>query len=271
MRAGWGRRGLIAVAAFYLLALLVVPLVAVFFRAFEDGATAVWDNLTSDAFTHALWLTVLITLIAVPLNTIFGVGLAILIVRRKVRGRHFLSLMADLPLALSPVVIGFSLILVWGIHGWFGSFFVDHGFRIIYAFPGMVLATIFVSLPFVVREVIPVLRSVGTDQEEAAAVLGAGPWRTFWRITLPSIRWGVAYGVILTTARALGEYGAVAVVSGRVTGQTETATIYIDSAYTDFNQSGAFTAALVLAVIAIIVVVAVNLVVRQEALDGHHS
>jgi len=271
VRAVWTRRGLITVALLYLGAILVIPLVAVFFRAFQDGAGAVWDTLTSQPFLHAMWLTALITLIAVPLNTIFGVAFALMVVRRKVPGRNILNLFVDLPLALSPVVIGLSLILVWGMNGWFGGWFVDHGFRIIYAVPGMILATIFVSLPFVVREVVPVLRSVGTDQEEAAAMLGASPMRTFWKITLPSIRWGIAYGVILTTARSLGEFGAVAVVSGHVSGKTETATLFIDSSYTLFNEPAAFTAALVLAVIAVIVVVGVNLVVRKEELDGHHS
>jgi len=262
--------GLIAVALAYLLAILVIPVGAVVWRAFQAGLDPVTETLTSDLFLHAMWLTLVCTLIAVPLNTIFGVMFAMLVVRRRMRGRNFFSLFADLPLALSPVVIGLSLVLVWGIHGWFGGWFFEHGIRIIFSLPGMVLATIFVSLPFVVREVVPVLRAVGTEQEEAAEVLGASPSRIFWRITLPSIKWGVAYGVILTTARALGEYGAVAVVSGRMTGQTETATIFVDSQWTQFNEEAAFTAALVLAVIAVIVVVAVNLIVRKEDIDGHH-
>lgn len=270
MRAGWAKGALIGVALAYLLAILVIPVGAVVWRAFQAGTEPVVATLTSEPFLHAMWLTLICTLIAVPLNTVFGIMFALLVVRRRIRGRTVFSLFVDLPLALSPVVIGLSLLLVWGIHGWFGGWFFDEGIRIIYALPGMVLATIFVSLPFVVREVVPVLRAVGTDQEEAAAVLGASPARTFWQITLPSIKWGVAYGVILTTARALGEYGAVAVVSGRRTNETETATIFIDSQWHQFNEEAAFTTALVLAVIAVIVVVGVNLIVRKEDLDGHH-
>ncbi len=271
MRAGWGKAGLITLALGYLALVLVIPVGAVVYRAFEGGLDPVWNTLTSPEFKHALWLTVLITLIAVPLNTVFGVMFAMLVVRRRVPGRRVLNFFVDLPVALSPVIIGLSLILVWGINGWFGGWMLDHGWRVIYAVPGMVLATVFVSLPFVAREVIPVLRSVGTDQEEAAAVLGASPTRTFWRITLPSIKWGVAYGVILTTARALGEFGAVSLVSGRLSGQTETLTIRVDASYTQFDQPAAFTSALVLALIAVLVVVGVNLVVRREEIDGHRG
>lgn len=270
MRARTVKWGLIGVALAYLLAILVIPVGAVVWRAFQGGTGPVLETLTSDLFLHAMWLTLICTLIAVPLNTIFGITFALLVVRRRMRGRSVLTLFADLPLALSPVVIGLSLVLVWGIYGWFGGWFADHGIRIIFSLPGMVIATIFVSLPFVLREVIPVLRAVGTDQEEAAAVLGASQSRIFWKITLPSIKWGVAYGVILTTARALGEYGAVAVVSGRITGQTETATIFVEHQWAQFNEEAAFTAALVLAVIAVFVVLAVNLIVRKEDLDGHH-
>lgn len=270
MRGAWARGILIGIALAYLLAILVIPVGAVVWRAFQAGVDPVMQTLGSDLFLHAMWLTLVCTLIAVPLNTLFGIAFAMLVVRRRIRGRTVLSLFVDLPLALSPVVIGLSLVLVWGINGWFGGWFFDNGFRIIYALPGMVLATIFVSLPFVVREVVPVLRAVGTDQEEAAEVLGASPARIFWKITLPSIKWGVAYGVILTTARALGEYGAVAVVSGRRTGETETATVFIDSQWHQFNEEAAFTTALVLAVIAVFVVVAVNLIVRKEDIDGHH-
>lgn len=269
MSTGWVRRALIGVAVAYVLALLVLPVAAVVWRAFGSGFAPVLDTLTSQPFLHALWLTLLITMIAVPLNTVFGVAFALMMVRRRVPGRTILNVFVDLPLALSPVVVGLALVLVWGVNGWFGGWLMDQGIRVIYSVPGMVLATIFVSLPFVVREVVPVLRSIGTEQEEAAAVLGASRARTFWRVTLPAIRWGVAYGVILTTARALGEYGAVAVVSGRLSGRTETATIYIDAAYTQFEQEAAFTAALVLAVLAVAVVVAVNFVVRREGFDEH--
>ena len=187
------------------------------------------------------------------------------------RGNWLLNSLIGLPLALSPVVVGLSLILVYGQNGWVGGWFLDNGVRIIFSMPGMVLATIFVSLPFVVREVVPVLREVGTDQEEAAWTLGASRTATFWRITLPAIRWGVAYGVVLTTARALGEYGAVAVVSGRIAGATETLTLHIDERYLAFDQTGVYTTAVVLAVLAVVTLVAMNMLGRKERLGGDHG
>src|SRR5205807_506814 len=188
----------------------------------EHGFSAAWGWMTTPAATSAFWLTVLVAAIAVPLNTIFGVGCALVLVRGRARGRAILDGLIDLPFVVSPVIVGLALILVYGQTGWLGDWFTSHGVRIIYAVPGVVLATVFVSLPFVVREVAPVLREIGDQQEQAAATLGASGWQTFWRITLPSIRWGVAYGVVLTTARALGEIGAVLVVSSNVPGHTLT-------------------------------------------------
>ena len=178
--------------------------------------------MTTPAAVSAFWLTVTIAAIAVPLNTIFGVGTALVLVRGKHRARRLLDALIDLPFVVSPVIVGLALILVYGQGGWFGDWFIRNGIRVIYAPVGMVLATVFVSLPFVVREVAPVLIQVGDEQEQAAATLGASGWQTFWRVTLPSIRWGIAYGVVLTTARALGEIGAVAVVSSNVAGSTLT-------------------------------------------------
>jgi sulfate transport system permease protein len=178
--------------------------------------------MTTPAAVSALWLSLMAAGIAVVLNTIFGVGCAMVLVRSRVRGRAILDALIDLPFIVSPVIVGLALILAYGQGGWFGSVFLNNGIRIIYAVPGIVVATIFVSLPFVVREVAPVLREVGDEQEQAAATLGASSWQTFWRVTLPSIRWGVAYGVVLTTARALGEIGAVIVVSSNVAGSTLT-------------------------------------------------
>jgi sulfate transport system permease protein len=211
-----------AVALLYLALLLLLPVGVVFWRTFEHGVGTAWSFMTTPAAVSALWLSLLIAVIAVPLNTIFGVGAALVLARGKTRGRSLLDALIDLPFVVSPVIIGLALILVYGVGGWFSGLFVDHGIRIIYAVPGMVIATVFVSLPFVVREVAPVLREVGDEQEQAAATLGASSWQTFWRITLPTIRWGVAYGVILTTARALGEIGAVIVVSSNVPGSTLT-------------------------------------------------
>src|SRR5207244_969928 len=198
--------------------------------------------------------------IAVPANTIFGVTLALAIVRRRFPGKGIVNALVDLPLALSPVVVGLSLVLLYGRGGW-----VDLPFRVVFAVPGMVLATIFVSLPFVVREVVPVLREIGEDQEQAAATLGASHFQIFRRVTLPAIRWGVAYGVVLTTARCLGEFGAVTVVSGRILGQTETLTIHVESAYENFDTVGAYSASLVLALIAILTLVLMNVLRPKDA------
>jgi sulfate/thiosulfate transport system permease protein len=204
-------------------------------------------------------------LIAVPLNTVFGVLTALVLVRHDFRGKAFLNGLIDLPFAISPVVIGLSLILVYGsVDGWFGPWLAEHGIKVIFTPIGMAIATTFVSLPFVVREVEPVLREIGTDQEEAASTLGAGGWQTFWRITLPSIRWGVTYGVVLATARALGEFGAVSVVAGRISGETETLPLYVQKQFETFNVSGAYAAALVLALIALATLVTMNLVRRKE-------
>ena len=199
------RIGLRVLALAYLSALLLVPVGGVFYRTFEHGLGAVWDSVTTPAAIHAFWLTVEIALIAVPLNTVLGVITAMALVRGRFRGKAILEAVIDLPFAVSPVVIGLALVLVYGRNGWFGGWLADHGIQVIFAVPGMVLATIFVCLPFVVREVEPVLREVGDEQEQAARTLGAGGWQTFWRITLPSIRWAVIYGVILTAARSLGE------------------------------------------------------------------
>jgi len=266
------RYGLRIAALGYLLLLLAIPVGMVFYRMFENGLSPVWDELTSPAFSHALQVTLIIVAIAVPANTVFGIFCALAIVRRgSGRGNWLLNSLIGLPLALSPVVVGLSLILVYGRNGWVGDWFTDHGVRVIFSLPGMVLATIFVSLPFVVREVVPVLREIGTDQEEAAWTLGASRTATFWRVTLPAIRWGVAYGVVLTTARALGEYGAVAVVSGRLVGSTESLTLHIDERYLAFDQTAVYTTAVVLAVLAVVTLVAMNMLGRKERLGGDHG
>ncbi|MDX6582792.1 MAG: sulfate/thiosulfate transport system permease protein [Solirubrobacterales bacterium] len=260
--AKYGLRG---VALGYLFALLLIPVILIFFKAFEDGAAHAWESVTTPEALHAFWLTVLIAGIAVPLNTVFGIACALVLVRHKFRGKAILNGLIDLPFAVSPIVIGLSLVLVYGsVDGWFGPWLLEHGIRVIFSVPGMVLATIFVSLPFVVREVAPVLQEIGDDQEQAAATLGANAWQTFWRITLPSIRWGVTYGVVLATARAIGEFGAVAVVSGKIEGKTETATLLVENQYEHFNVAGAYAAALVLAVMALMVLLAMNLIQRRD-------
>ena len=260
------RLGLRSVAIGYLLLILVGPLAVVFWRTFENGFGPAWDALTTPETLNALKLTLLITAIAVPVNTVFGVVCALAIVRRRFPGKGVLNAFIDLPLALSPVVVGLSLYLLYGREGWFGSWLADNGIDVLFALPAMVIATIFVSLPFVAREVVPTLREIGDEQEQAARTLGASGWQTFWRITLPSIRWAVIYGVILTTARCLGEYGAVAVVSGRIQGQTETATLRVQERYESLDLAGAYAISIVLALIAILVLVAMTVVrPREEA------
>lgn len=253
------------VALGYLAALLLVPVGLVFYRAFEDGVGDFLSAITTPEALHALWLTVLIALIAVPANTVFGVLCALAIVRRRFRGHGLVNSIVDLPLALSPIVVGLALVLVYGRNGWWGGWLIDNGFQVIFALPGMVLATIFVSLPFVVREVVPVLREVGDEQEQAAATLGASSWQTFWRVTLPAIRWGIAYGVVLTTARALGEFGAVSVVSGRIAGRTDTMTLHVQERFESFDLTGAYASSVVLALLAVTTLLAMTLLRSEEA------
>jgi len=228
----------------YLAVLLAAPVGFVFWRTFEHGVGPAWDAVTSHDAVHALKVTLILVAIAVPANTIFGVMCSLAIVRHRFPGAGVVNAVVDLPLALSPVVAGLALLLLYGRGGWLGG----HG--VLFALPGMVLASIFVSLPFVVREVVPVLREIGTEQEQAAATLGASAFQTFRRVTWPAIRWATAYGVVLTTARALGEFGAVSVVSGRLAGQTETLTLYVQDRYVGFDTVGAYAGAGVLALIA---------------------
>jgi sulfate/thiosulfate transport system permease protein len=228
----------------YLGVLLVAPVGYVFWKTFEHGIGPAWDAVTTPDALHALKVTLILTAIAVPANTIFGVLCAIAIVRHRYPGAGIVNAVVDLPLALSPVVVGLALLLLYGRGGWLGG----HG--IVFALPGMVLATIFVSLPFVVREVVPVLREIGTEQEQAAATLGASAVQTFIRVTWPAIRYATAYGVVLTTARALGEFGAVSVVSGRLAGETESLTLFVQDRYQSFDTTGAYAAAVLLALLA---------------------
>jgi sulfate transport system permease protein len=228
----------------YLAVLLVAPVGYVFWKTFEHGVGPAWYAVTTPDALHALKVTLILTAIAVPANTIFGVLCALAIVRHRYPGAGIVNAVVDLPLALSPVVVGLALLLLYGRGGWLGG----HG--IVFALPGMVLATIFVSLPFVVREVVPVLREIGTEQEQAAATLGASALQTFLRVTWPAIRYATAYGVVLTTARALGEFGAVSVVSGRLAGETESLTLFVQDRYQSFDTTGAYAAAVVLALLA---------------------
>ena len=250
-----GRRlGLRLVALGYLAVLLLVPVGLVFWRTFEHGLGPVWDSITTPAAIHAFWLTIEVAAIAVPLNAIFGVIAALTIVRGRFPGKTLLDALIDLPFAVSPIVVGLALILVYGRGGWLAGL----PFQVIFAVPGIVLATVFVSLPFVAREVEPVLREIGDEQEQAAATLGASGWQTFWRVTLPSIRWGLTYGIVLATARAIGEFGAVSVVSGKIAGQTETLTLLVEKRFENFDVAGAYAASALLAVIALVTLLAMT-------------
>ena len=248
----------------YLAAILLVPVGLVFWRTFDHGLGTAWESVTTPEAKHAFLLTLEIAAISVPLNTLFGVLCALAIVRRRFPGKGLLNAVVDLPLALSPVVAGLAIVLLYGPSGWLGSL----PFDVLFATPGMVLATIFVSLPFVVREVVPVLRDIGTDQEEAAATLGAGAFSTFRRVTFPAIRWAVAYGVVLTTARSIGEYGAVRVVSGNIEGKTQTMTLFVQDRYEQqldpTGLTGAYAASVVLALIAIATLLVMTLIRPRE-------
>jgi len=248
----------------YLFVLVLVPLGMILYRTFEHGLVAFWESITTPAAISAISMSLTIVAIVVPLNVCFGVVTALALARGRFPGRGIVQAIVDLPFAISPVIVGVSLLLLWGVNGWFGGL-ADAGFQVIFSLPGMVLATLFVTLPFVVREVEPVLHEIGDEQEQAARTLGANWWQTFWRITLPAIRWGVSYGVVIATARALGEFGAVAVISGRISGQTQTATIWIQQAFQNFDQSGAYLGAVVLALLAVSILVAMNVFKRKEA------
>jgi sulfate transport system permease protein len=261
----FARIGLRSFALGYLGLLLIIPVIVICIKAFDDGIGNVFDTLTTPEAQHAFYLTIVMVAIAVPLNTIFGVACALVLVRQRFRGKALLNGLIDLPFAISPVVIGLSLVLVYGsLDGWFGAELAKAGIQVIFTPVGMALATIFVSLPFVVREVEPVLREIGTDQEQAASTLGARGWQTFWRVTLPSIRWGVTYGVVLATARALGEFGAVSLVSGKISGETETLPLFVQKQFETFNVSGAYAAALVLALLALVTLFSMNLIRRRD-------
>jgi sulfate/thiosulfate transport system permease protein len=258
------RWGLRVLGLGYILLLLLLPLVLIFYKTFEDGISPPLDAITSPDGLHALKLTLLMVAISVPLNTIFGVGCALLLVRHRWWGNSIVDAVINLPFAISPVVIGLSLFLLYGTTGWFEPSLAEAGLKILFSVPGMVLASIFVSLPFVVRETVPVLQEIGTEQEQAASTLGANAWQTFWRVTLPAIRWGVAYGVVLTTARVLGEFGAVSVVSGSISGQTQTLPLFVEKQYQNFNLPGAFGASVLLALLALATLLAMNLLKRKE-------
>lgn len=253
----------------YIVILVVVPVGLILWRTFEPGIGAFIASITTPAAISALQLSLLVVVIVVPLNVIFGLPTALVLARNKFRGKSVLQAVIDLPFAVSPVVVGVALILLWGSAGIFGFVQNDLGLKIIFGFPGIVLASIFVTVPFVIREVEPVLHELGTDQEQAAATLGATWWQTFWRITLPSIRWGLTYGVVLTVARTLGEYGAVIMVSSNMPGQSQTLTLLVSDRYNRGAEYGAYAVStLLMAVAVIILIVQVILDARRAKANG---
>jgi sulfate transport system permease protein len=248
----WVRRTLIGVALGFMLLFLVLPLAAVFAEALRKGAGAYWEALREPDAWSAIRLTLITAAIAVPLNLVFGIAAAWAIAKYEFRGKAFLTTLVDLPFSVSPVVAGLIYVLVFGAQGWFGPWLAAHDIKIVFAVPGIILATIFVTFPFIARELIPLMQAQGSDEEQAAIVLGATGWQTFWRVTLPNIKWGLVYGVILCNARAMGEFGAVSVVSGHIRGQTNTMPLHVEVLYNEYQSVAAFAVASLLALLALV-------------------
>jgi sulfate transport system permease protein len=248
----WVRYTLIGITLVFIFLFLVLPLAAVFTEALRKGSEAFWEALKEPDAWSAIRLTLLVAAIAVPMNLVFGVAAAWAIAKYEFKGKAFLTTLVDLPFSVSPVVAGLIYVLLFGAHGWFGTWLQDHNVKIIFAVPGIVLATIFVTFPFIARELIPLMQAQGTDEEQAAQVLGASGWQTFWHVTLPNIKWGLVYGVILCNARAMGEFGAVSVVSGHIRGQTNTMPLHVEILYNEYQSVAAFAVASLLALLALV-------------------
>ena len=259
----WVRRVLIGVALVFLSLFLFVPLVSVFFEAFKKGWEVYVAAITEADAVSAMWLTLIAAAISVPLNLVFGVSAAWAIAKFDFRGKSVLLTLIDLPFSVSPVIAGLIYVLVFGLQGWFGEWLMDHDMKVIFAVPGIVLATIFVTFPFVARELIPLMQAQGQEQEEAARVLGASGWQTFWKVTLPNVKWGLLYGVILCNARAMGEFGAVSVVSGHIRGQTNTLPLHIEILYNEYQFAASFAVASLLASLALVTLVLKYIVERR--------
>jgi sulfate transport system permease protein len=255
---------LTAIALGFLAVTLVLPLALVFTQALAKGLPAYWDAIKEPDALSAAKLTLLIASIAVPVNLIFGVAAAWCISKFRFPGKHLLMTLIDLPFAVSPVISGMIFVLLFGAHGWFGSWLAEHDIKIIFAVPGIVLATTFVTAPFIARELIPLMQEQGVEEEEAAIVLGAGGWQTFFRVTLPNIKWGLLYGLILCNARAMGEFGAVSVVSGHIRGQTNTLPLHVEILYNEYAFAASFAVASVLTLLALITLTLKSLVEWQQ-------
>jgi sulfate transport system permease protein len=253
--APWVKWTLLTLSLSFFVLFLILPLVSVFFEALRKGWEVYLLSITEETALAAIKLTVLIAIISVPLNLVFGVAAAWLIAKHDFRGKQLLTTFIDLPFSVSPVIVGLMYMLVFGANGWFGSWLVEHDLKVIFAVPGIVLATIFVTFPFVARELIPLMQAQGRDEEEAAVVLGANGWQTLWYVTLPNVKWGLLYGVILSNARAMGEFGAVSVVSGKIRGQTNTMPLHVEILYNEYNFAAAFAVASLLALLALVTLV----------------
>ncbi len=266
--SAWVRWTLISFALLFLVIFLVLPLAAVFVEAFAKGWQTYLDSVRDPDALSAIRLTLVASGIAVALNLLFGLMAAWAISRFSFKGKNLLISLIDLPLAVSPVVSGLIFVLLFGLHGWFGSWLDDHNIRILFAIPGVVLATVFVTFPFVARELIPFMQQQGSDEEEAALVLGASPWKTFFSITLPNIRWSLLYGVILCSARAMGEFGAVSVVSGHIRGETNTLPLHVEILYNEYNFAAAFSVASLLSLVALVTLVVKKVIEEKAAIRG---
>ena len=251
----WVPISLITIALLYLALFLFVPLAAVFYEALRKGAAVYWEAISEPDAISAIKLTFIAALIAVPLNLVFGIAAAWAIAKFDFRGKSLLITLIDLPFSVSPVISGLIYVLIFGLQGWLGSWLSEHDVKIIFAVPGIVLATIFVTFPFVARELIPLMQAQGREEEEAAAVLGANGWQTLWYVTLPNVKWGLLYGVILCNARAMGEFGAVSVVSGHIRGATNTLPLHVEILYNEYQFAAAFACASLLALLAVVTLV----------------
>ncbi len=265
----WVASMLIGLALLFLSLLIYLPALNVFVQAFSKGVGYFFESLQKPAALHAMRMTLSLAAVAVPLNVVFGLCTAMALARKRFRGRTFLLSLIDLPFSISPVVAGLMIVLLYGRQGWLGDWLQAHNIKILFAFPAMVLATAFVSMPFVAREVIPVLEEIGTDQEEAAETLGASKWQVFRRVTLPSIRWGLLYGILLTNARSMGEFGAVSVVSGNIIGKTQSLPLYVEQEYKEYNTEAAFAASVLLALLAVVTLIIKEILERKTRVkDG---
>lgn len=268
----WVRYTLITIALLFFLSCLILPLILVFVDAFKQGVGVYAQALVHPDTLSAVKLTLLTAVIAVPLNVVFGVAAAWCVAKFNFRGKSILTTIIDMPFSVSPVIAGLMLVLIFGTQGWFGSWLMDNDIKILYAVPAIVLATIFITVPFVARELIPLMEAQGTEEEEAAIVLGASGWQTFWKVTLPNIKWGLIYGVILCNARAMGEFGAVSVVSGHIRGETNTLPLHVEILYNEYTFSAAFAVSSLLALLAIVTLVLKTWVeIRQEKQNKHND